>query len=232
MMLLPIHIVAGLIAIAAGFVALFTVKGMKVHRKSGMIFLYSMLALASTGATIAFLRSQPANVIGGLITLYLVTTGVLTLRPRDAAFPWIDAAAMAYAIVLAFFSLRLGFQVANSPTGRINGVPSAPIIVFGVVALLAAAGDLRMILARGLQGTHRIARHLWRMCFGLFIASGSFFLGQAKVFPKPIRIFPLLAIPAFLPLVFLVYWLVRVLFTKWYRRRAASFKPAPARVSA
>ena len=63
------------------------------------------------------------------------------------------------------------------------------------------------------------------MCFSLFIASGSFFLGQAKVIPKPIRIFQLLAIPALLPLVLLLYWLARVLFTKWYRRRADSFKP-------
>jgi hypothetical protein len=58
------------------------------------------------------------------------------------------------------------------------------------------------------------------MCFSLFIASGSFFLGQAKVFPKPMRIYPLLAIPAFLPLVFLVYWLVRVSLTKWRPRPA------------
>ena len=73
-----------------------------------------------------------------------------------------------------------------------------------------------MILARGFRGTHRIARHLWRMCFALFIATGSFFLGQAKVIPKPIRIVPLLAIPALLPLVLLLYWLARVLFTQRY----------------
>ena len=65
------------------------------------------------------------------------------------------------------------------------------------------------------------------MCFSLFIASGSFFLGQAKVIPKPIRILPLLAISALLPLVLLLYWLARVLFTKWYPRRADSFNPAP-----
>jgi amino acid permease len=103
----------------------------------------------------------------------------------------------------------------------------------GSVALLAALGDIRMMLAGGLEGAHRIARHLWRMCFLLFIASGSFFLGQAKVIPKPIRIFPLLAIPALLPLVLLLYWLARVLFTKWYRRRANDFfEPTPVPSSA
>jgi uncharacterized membrane protein len=218
--LLPIHIVAGLIAIASGFVALYTVKGMDRHRKSGTVFVYAMLVLAGTGATIAAIKSQPANVLGGLISFYLVTTGVLTLRPRDGRLRLIDAASIAAAVVLAFYSTRLGLQIARSPTGTLDGVPPAPMFAFASVATLGAIGDLRVLLARGLHGSHRIARHLWRMCFALFIASGSFFLGQAKVFPKPIRIIPLLAIPAFLPLLFLIYWLVRVLLTRWYRTEA------------
>jgi hypothetical protein len=48
------------------------------------------------------------------------------------------------------------------------------------------------------------------MCYALFVASGSFFLGQAQVFPKPIRIGPLLAIPALLPLLLMFYWLARM----------------------
>ena len=226
MILLPIHIIAGLIAIAAGFVALYTVKGMKRHRKSGTVFVYAMLVLAGTGATIAAIKSQPANVMGGLMSIYLVMTGVLTLRARDGAMRVIDAASLAAAIALAFLSTRLAFEIARSPTGTMNGVPPAPLFAFAAVATLGAIGDLRVILTRGLQGTQRIARHLWRMSFALFIASGSFFLGQAKVFPKPIRIIPLLAIPAFLPLLFLLYWLMRVLFTKWYRKTEVRWRAA------
>ena len=226
MTLLPIHIIAGLIAIAAGFVALYTVKGMKRHRKSGTVFVYAMLVLAGTGATIAAIKSQPANVMGGLMSIYLVTTGVLTLRPRDEKMRVIDAASLAAAIALAFLSTRLAFEIARSPTGTMNGVPPAPLFAFAAVATLGAIGDLRVLLTQGLQGTQRIARHLWRMCFALFIASGSFFLGQAKVFPKPIRIIPLLAIPAFLPLLFLIYWLVRVLLTKWYRKTEVRWRTA------
>jgi len=226
MTLLPIHIIAGLIAIAAGFVALYTVKGMKRHRKSGTVFVYAMLVLAGTGATIAAIKSQPANVMGGLMSIYLVTTGVLTLRARDEKMRVIDAASLAAAIALAFLSTRLAFEIARSPTGTMNGVPPAPLFAFAAVATLGAIGDLRVLLTRGLQGTQRIARHLWRMCFALFIASGSFFLGQAKVFPKPIRIIPLLAIPAFLPLLFLIYWLVRVLLTKWYRKTEVRWRTA------
>ena len=49
MIFLPIHILAGLTGIISGFVALYTVKGAKIHRKSGRIFVYAMLLVAFTG---------------------------------------------------------------------------------------------------------------------------------------------------------------------------------------
>jgi uncharacterized membrane protein len=231
--LLALHITAGSLAIISGFIAIFAVKGARMHRQSGKIFVYSMLALGITGAVIAAIRSQPANVVGGSLAAYMVGTGVLTLRRRERAFYWVDAAAMALALGIGYFSLTIGLRVIHSASGTSDGVPPAPLFVFAGVTLLAALGDLRMILVRGLQGRHRLVRHLWRMSFALFIASGSFFIGQAKVIPKPIRIFPVLITLAFLPLLLLIYWLVRVLFTKWYPRRAADFvQPTPIRRSA
>jgi hypothetical protein len=223
MTLLPVHIIAGSIAIIAGFISVFAVKGLKLHRKSGMIFVYSMVVLSLTGAVIAVMKNQTANIIGGSLAVYMVTTAFLTVRPRDQWSRWIDAGALLIGGIVGALAIKIGFDALNTATGKMNGVPAGMMFFFGGVALLAALGDIRMMLGGGLQGAQRIARHLWRMCFSLFIASGSFFLGQAKVIPKPIRILPLLAIPALLPLVLLLYWLVRVLFTKWYRRRAASF---------
>ena len=84
----------------------------------------------------------------------------------------------------------------------------------GTIPMLAAAGDLRMLLRGGISGRPRLARHLWRMCFGLFIASGSFFLGQQQVFPSAIRKQYILAPLAILPLILLIYWMIRVRFSK------------------
>jgi hypothetical protein len=221
MTLLPVHIIAGLIAIVAGYVAVFSLKGMRLHRRSGIVFVYSMMVLGITGAALGALKNQPGNVVGGLLAFYLVGTGLLTVWRRDPSFHWIDAAAALVATALGALTIKGGMDALNNPTG----VPPGMSFFLGTVALFAAAGDIRVMWIGGLQGAHRIARHLWRMCFALFVAAGSFFLGQAQVFPKPIRIFPLLAIPALLPLVLLIYWLVRLLFTKWYLRRA----PAPTR---
>jgi len=225
MTLLPLHIIAGSIAIVAGFISVFVVKGLKLHRKGGIVFVYSMVVLSLTGAVIATMKHQPANIIGGCLAFYMVTTALLTVRPRDGRAQWIDAGGFVVAATVGAAAIKIGLDALDSGTGKTNGVPAGMMFFFGAVALLAALGDVRMILIGGLQGAQRIARHLWRMCFSLFIASGSFFLGQAKVIPKPIRILPLLAIPA-LPLVLMLYWLARVLWTKWYRRRADSWKPA------
>src|SRR6202047_3091538 len=84
--------------------------------------------------------------------------------------------------------------------------------------LLAAAGDIRMLVRGAVFGVKRIVRHLWRMCFGFFIATGSFFLGQQQVFPAWLRGSSVLFIPALLPLVLLIFWLFRVRFTNAYKR--------------
>jgi cobalamin synthase len=68
-----------------------------------------------------------------------------------------------------------------------------------------------------MRPTYLVARHLWRMCFALFVAALSFFIGQAKVIPKPIRIYPLLALPVPAVLVTMFYWLWRVRFRRSLR---------------
>src|SRR5271155_5710231 len=65
--------------------------------------------------------------------------------------------------------------------------PAAMSFFFGAILLLATAGDIQMLARGGISGRQRVTRHLWRMCYGLFIATGSFFLGQQQVFPAFLR---------------------------------------------
>jgi len=69
-----------------------------------------------------------------------------------------------------------------------------------------------MLVRGGVSGKQRVARHLSRMCVGLFIATGSFFLGQQQVFPAFVRKSNLLFLPGILPLILMILWLVRVRF--------------------
>jgi hypothetical protein len=112
------------------------------------------------------------------------------------------------------------FEGANSPRGLIDakGQTYETAYAFAVVATPAAAGDLRLILRRGIVGAQRIARHLWRMCFALLIAAGSFFLGQQQVFPASVRGSPLLLVPVLAVLALMIFWLCRVRFASAYKK--------------
>jgi uncharacterized membrane protein len=212
---LTVHIIAGTLGIVSGFLALYAVKGGTLHRKSGGVFVYAMVVMALVGATLAALGNvaPAANVPVGLLTAYLVVTGVETVRSTPSLGRrfevWMMVLAMSAGLALATF----GVVAASRPTGKLDGMPPYPFLIFGAIAALAVIGDLRMLKQGGrlvLRGAPRVARHLWRMSTALLIAAFSFFLGQAKVIPKPIRIVPLLMIPPMIVLVVMLYWLWRV----------------------
>ena len=215
----PPHIIGGSIALIAGAVALYASKGAYLHRKSGMIFVYAMLAMTASGAIIAAVKPTRLSVIAGVLTFYLVITALRTIRKRAASqFQWFDPAAMAIAMITGVYGITLGIGGLGNAPREIDGLPVPAYIAFGAIALIASLLDLRMMLAGGITGKHRIARHLWRMCFAMYMATSAFFLGQAKLFPEPLRNVALLAIPVVIVLALLIYWLVRVLFTQWSQR--------------
>jgi uncharacterized membrane protein len=212
---LIVHIVAGSVGILSGFVALSTTKGGRLHRRSGLVFVCAMITMALMGSTMAIVRNVApgANAPVGLLTAYLVITGFVTVRPARAASRRLDLGLMLVVLSLAVTLFTFGFEVLASPTGKRYGMPAFPFLIFGSIALLASVGVLRLIRVGGVQtirGASRLARHLWRMSTALLIAAFSFFLGQAKVIPKPIRIVPLLMIPPLVVLGALMYWLWRV----------------------
>jgi uncharacterized membrane protein len=208
-MLLPVHILAGALGLVFGTVALASAKGGKVHRRSGLFFVYAMLAMAVTGAVIAALHGGEASVIAGLLASYLAMTAFTTVRPSAAGSRRLNVGAMTVALAIGLSSLALGLEALGNG-GQREGIPAVVLFKFAAVALLASAGDLRVIRSGPLRGAPRLARHLWRMCFALYIGTASFFLGQADEFPEPLRVPALLAIPAFLPLLLMAFWLWRV----------------------
>lgn len=208
---LAVHFAAGLASIAAGAIALSAAKGGRLHKQSGMVFTWGMIVLGLTAAGIGTYEQRPGQVFAGLLASYLVFTAMTTVKPLPGIGRRADIALMIVAFAYAVASLYGGVNEWLDPAVKVVGRPRVvPPLVIGAVMLLAAVGDLRAIRAGGLRGSRRLARHLWRMCFALFIATGSFFLGQMKFVPAPVRIVPLLLVLAFTPIVFLFYWMWRV----------------------
>ena len=227
---MPVHVVAGGVALVAGFVALYTAKGGTVHRRSGTLFVYAMLTMAGTGAGMAALQGGEGSTIGGVMTCYLVVTGLTTVRRPAWWSRRLDVGLMLLAWVVGATALALGLVTLASPTGRLDGLPPFPFFMFGVVALLAAVGDVRAIRSGGVRGAPRLVRHLWRMTWALWIAASSFFLGQAKVIPEPVRIPALLALPVVAVAVTMLYWLWRVRVRQSVRGIVGAGAPAAARI--
>jgi hypothetical protein len=131
---------------------------------------------------------------------------------RDAQPGIFDWLALLFVLAAGAGMLTWGIQAAHSPMGEKDGVPAPMYFILGSVALLAAAGDLRMIARGGISGINRLARHLWRMCFAFFIASASIFIARPQLFPALLSRYHVLLLLGVLPLIFMIFWLVRVRF--------------------
>ena len=213
-MLLPIHIVAGGLAIILGGTALIASKGGTLHRKSGLLFVFAMLTMGISGSVLALRQSLTnPNVMGGFMSAYFVVTALMTVR---SVTPWtrrVTIGALVVALVLATYQFALGIAALGTPRRAINGVPFFMLFFLGTITSLAAIGDIRTLRAGALKGSTRLARHLWRMCFALFIAAGSFFSIRArvaKVLPEPFTTPGIRALPVLLIFVAMFYWLWRV----------------------
>ena len=217
-LLLSIHIAAGGLAIVLGAVALVVKKGGTIHRRSGLLFVYAMLVMGFSASILALRNgSTDGNLFAGLVIAYFVGTAVTTVRPVS---PWtrrFNAAALTVIVVLALGSIVGGVKAFNNPGLAPDGVPFRTIgvmsFVFATVMILAAAGDVRILRSGMPRGGPRLARHLWRMCFALFIAAGSFFSIRervARILPEPFTTGQMRALPILLLFGAMFYWLWKV----------------------
>ena len=228
--IMVVHLCAGTLGLVSGTAAMSFRKGSPRHVLAGKVFVASMLTMAVGAVYLAITRHQPNNIGGGILTFYLIGTAWLTARRRDGETSRFDWVAMLIPLAIGIFTWMVGIKVVLSGASSQDGVPVGMPFFMGSVCLLAAAGDVRMLVRGGVLGAKRIARHLWRMCFGLFIAAGSFFLGPSN---RPLRLLSAVGIgqhlsPALfstslyliltiLPLILLIFWLIRLRLTNAYK---------------
>jgi hypothetical protein len=183
-----------------------------------LLFVYAMLVMGISASTLS-LRNSPTdgNLMAGLMTAYFVGTALTTVRPPS---PWtrrFNGAALTVVVGLALVAIVGGVKAFNSTRVSPGGVPFRTIgvmsFVLATVMILAAAGDVRILRSGLPRGGPRLARHLWRMCFALFIAAGSFFSIRervARILPEPFTTGPMRALPILLLFGAMFYWLWRV----------------------
>jgi hypothetical protein len=167
----------------------------------------------------AFIKPATLNLLAAMLTFYLVASSWLTIRGRPDR-PGRREYAMT---ALGGLTALLGLVFAS----RASGGLAAFCFVFGGIAALSVVSDIRYALRRSITHTQKLVRHLWRMGFPLFVATGSLFLRQAKHMPAWITVPKLNVLITLLSVGLLVYWLFRVRSSGRKARPVVVLGPAP-----
>lgn len=225
-----LHIAAGFIALTAGFTAIFAPKGGRIHRAAGKGFLAAMVVMAVFAGCLAVIRpGQMVNLFIATLVLYLIATSWLAAHRCSGRIGIAERLLLVVAMLLWAPFAILAFQLAlGLPPLFKSAVPfEGPVLIaiysFTAVLGIAALSDLKVVVMGGIGGAPRIARHLWRMCLGLTLATGSAFTnGFARLLPGPYHVPMVFFLPQFIPVLLLFFWLVRVRLTGWFKGRNAA----------
>lgn len=225
---LYLHIGAGSVGILSGAAAFVFRKGTPLHRRIGKIFVVSMLIMSGIGACVAPFLPTPerASVIAGVLTFYLVLSSWMAVKRKPGELGKFDHGLLLTSLSITGAGAYFLWLAMQNPRGMLDGQPGAAFVMFVIIGSLAAVGDLRLIIQRGVTGATRLARHLWRMTVALFIAANSLFLGQPQVFSKAVQQSGLLNMPALLILALLLFWLGHTAWGAHKRKRARRLQAA------
>jgi hypothetical protein len=216
---LVLHVGGGATGIASGWVAILARKGGRLHRVAGTVFFVAMLVMSGIATIVAPMLDADrwVNTTMAVFTFYLTATAWVTVQRRACEVGLFERVAVIVPVGVVAVGFGLAWVAAQTGSAGAN----APVFPFAIIAALAAICDLRMIGRGGISGAPRIARHLWRMTLALFVAAGSFFLGQQKFLPEEVRGTLIPAAPVLGVVVLLIFWMLRVRF--WRTRQ-----PTPA----
>ncbi|MEW6992600.1 hypothetical protein AADZ91_18205 [Colwelliaceae bacterium 6441] len=196
--MLTFHIIAGSFVLIFGLGSLIFQKGNNLHRHSGNLFFLSLILMAVSAI---FLADDPTIAISSIY--FASTAWVVTIKPEKKTGIFEIIALITISLICARY-----FYVATTSE---PGFMVTMFYIFGTIALLAALLDLNYIVRGGLIGVHRISRHLWRMCYAMLGAVLSFVANTSDKWPQFIDA----NLPIYALIAIMLFWLIRVLFTKW-----------------
>lgn len=208
--LLPIHIVAGAIALGSGLLALLSAKGKKVHKSVGKIYVFAMTAVFISGTIIAGIQFNKFLFLIAFLSYYSVFCGVRILKLKalhlDQKPKWFDWAAGIINLIanLTFFILGcvIAFKHGMTQGGALLSIG------FGIGGILLSYTNLRPFLKRPTEPYHWYLSHIGNMMGG-YIATLTAFLSTMVTRFDLMNPFLAFALPPIIgiPLLF------------WYQRR-------------
>ncbi len=195
--LIYIHAGFGGIALLAGLVSMIAKKGLELHKKSGLVFYYSMLISALIAMIVAFLpnHESPFLFAVGIFSLYFILTGKRALRfkrknPNLKTDKWIAKLMIIAGILMVFLPILLSKQI--------NSV----LAVFAVIGIIFSVRDLILYKKPERLKNRWLKLHLGKM-IGAYISATTAFVVVNEFFPSFYGWF----IPGIVGGLFITFWI-------------------------
>lgn len=214
------HVALGTGAILAGVVAFAAPKGRPIHILAGRGFVVMMALSSALGAILGLIKADQFYITfhAGILALTLILSAWMAARDRSGrpggAYLILTGIALINTVALGV----VGVKALGATGGMLMGFAAEDYFFLAGLSGLVVITDASLLFRKTVSDRHRIARHLWRMGLGFFIAAGSAFTGPgAKAFPEVVQASGLLILPELITLALIVFWLI---FTLVRREKA------------
>ena len=156
--LLPIHILAGSVALVSAALALSTEKGKKFHVLIGKAYFWSMVIIFLTALPMSIITGNVSLFLIAIFSFYLAYSGMHFAKNRTGVPTRVDLITVNFMLLsgIGMLILAIIFFIDNDSQ-------FITLIVFGFLALFLGYGDFQTFKNQTAIGKERIAKHLTNM---------------------------------------------------------------------
>ena len=159
--LLPIHILAGTIALLAAVFAICSEKGKKIHINAGRTYYWGMAGIFLTALPMSIITSNIFLFLIAFFSFYLAFAGRRFAQNRKGIASIVDwiavglmiAAGLGMWVLAVFYYIEINSQYIT-------------LTIFGFIAIALGYTDYKTYKQQEATGNKRIARHLTNMLAG------------------------------------------------------------------
>ena len=159
--LLPIHILAGTIALLCAAMAVSSEKGKKLHVLSGRTYFWCMVAIFLTAIPMSIITSNIFLFLIAIFSFYLAFAGMRFARNRKGVATTLD-----WIIVSLMILSGVGMWILAAIYFTNNNSQYIPLLVFGFLAIALGYADFKSHKNKTAIGKERLSRHLTNMMGG------------------------------------------------------------------
>ncbi len=159
--LLPIHILAGTIALLCAALAVISEKGKKLHVLSGRTYFWCMVAIFLTAIPMSIITSNIFLFLIAIFSFYLAFAGMRFARNRKGVATTLD-----WIIVSLMILSGVGMWILAAIYFTNNNSQYIPLLVFGFLAIALGYADFKSHKNKTAIGKERLSRHLTNMMGG------------------------------------------------------------------